>query len=203
MMVTTIVINNTITNMKYLIFSILFLGLISSCQNNATQTDSNSKSEKTTKKKPLSPPASSMAMIGSAHVHIDYSSPGVRGRTIFGELIPYNELWRAGANDATWIETNKDLEVGGQSLPAGKYGIFVIPNQDKWTIVFNTRWKQHGTDKYKEKEDVFRVDVVPTTLENLQEHLEYKVLKSDEQSGIISLAWEKTKVEIPFKIKSK
>ena len=187
--------------MKYLIFSILFLAIISSCQNNATQTNSKSVSEKTTKKKPLSPPESSMAMIGGAHVHIDYSSPGVRGRTIFGELIPYNELWRAGANDATWIETNKDLEVGGQSLPEGKYGIFVIPNKDKWTVIFNTRWEQHGTDKYNEKEDVFRVDVIPATLENLQEHLEYKVIKSDEQSGIISLAWEKTKVEILFKIK--
>ena len=184
-----------------LIFSILFLGLISSCQNNATQSNSNSEPKKAAKKKTLSPPASSMTMIGSAHVHIDYSSPGVRGRTIFGELIPYNKLWRAGANDATWIETNQDLEVGGQSLSAGKYGIFVIPNQDKWTVIFNTRWKQHGTDKYTEKEDVIRVDEVPTTLENLQEHLEYKVIKVDEQSGIISMAWEKTKVEIPFSLK--
>ena len=68
-------------------------------------------------------------------------------------------------------------------------------------MIFNTRWKQHGTDKYNEKEDVIRVDVMPTTLENLQEHLEYKVIKSDEQSGIISLAWEKTNVEIPFNLK--
>lgn len=204
-MVTTIVIINTITitNMKYLIFPILFLALISSCQNNATPTNSNSKSEKTTKKKPLSPPESSMAMIGDAHIHIDYSSPGVRGRTIFGELIPYNQLWRAGANDATWIETNKELEVSGQSLPEGKYGIFAIPNNEKWTIVFNTRWKQHGTDKYSEKEDVFRIEVTPSILENIQEHLKYQVSKTDEQSGIISLAWEKTKVEIPFKIKNK
>ena len=112
-----------------------------------------------------------------------------------------DRLWRAGANDATSIETNKDLEVGGQSLSAGKYGIFVIPNKDKWTVIFNTRWKQHGTDKYNEKEDVIRVDVMPTTLENLQEHLEYKVIKVDEQSGIISMAWEKTKVEIPFSLK--
>ena len=201
MTVTTMIYNNTIAKMKYLIFSILFLGLISSCQNNATSDNSNTAPEKAAKKKPLSPPASSMAMIGGAHIHIDYSSPGVRGRTIFGELIPYNKLWRAGANDATSIETNKDLEVGGQSLSAGKYGIFVIPNKDKWTVIFNTRWKQHGTDKYNEKEDVIRVDVMPTTLENLQEHLEYKVIKSDEQSGIISLAWEKTNVEIPFNLK--
>ena len=187
--------------MKYLIFSILILGLLATCQNNVTPSNADSVPEKVTKKKPLSPPQSSMAMIGNAHIHIDYSSPGVRGRTIFGDLIPFNELWRAGANDATWIETNKDLVVGGQSLPAGKYGIFVIPNDDNWTLIFNTRWKQHGTDKYSEKEDVLRVEVIPTTLENLQEHLEYLVIKSDEQSGIISLAWEKTKVELSFKIK--
>lgn len=186
--------------MKYLIFSILFLGLISSCQNKATSNNSNSAPEKTSMKKPLSPPASSMAMIGGAHIHIDYSSPGVRGRTIFGDLIPFNEIWRAGANDATWIETNKDLEIDGQILPAGKYGIFVIPNKEKWTIIFNTRWEQHGTDKYREKEDVFRIEATATTLENLQEHLEYQVVESDEKSGTISLAWEKTKVEILVKI---
>ena len=84
--------------MKYLIFPLLFLGLISSCQNNSKG-----------KKKSLSPSATAMAMVGDAHIHIDYSSPGVRGRTIFGELIPYGELWRAGANQATSIESNKDL----------------------------------------------------------------------------------------------
>jgi len=184
--------------LRYLVFIILMIGFI------ACGSDSNSKSDKdtVTKKKSLSPHETAMLMIGDTHIHIDYSSPGVRGRTIFGNLIPYNELWRAGANDATWIETNKDLEVGGQSLPEGKYGIFAIPNNEKWTIVFNTRWKQHGTDKYSEKEDVFRIEVTPSILENIQEHLKYQVSKTDEQSGIISLAWEKTKVGIPFKIKN-
>lgn len=166
-----------------------------------TQTNSNSElPEEVTKKKRLSPHKSSMAMISDAHIHIDYSSPGVRGRPIFGDLIPFNEIWRGGANDATWIETNKNLEIDGQILPAGKYGIFVIPNKEIWTIIFNTRWKQHGTDKYSEKEDVFRIEATATTLENLQEHLEYQVVKTDEKSGTISLAWEKSKVEIPFKI---
>ena len=175
--------------MKYLLFSILFLGLISSCNNDAKP-----------KKKPLSPHATTMAMIGDAHIHIDYSSPGVRGRTIFGELIPYGKLWRAGANNATWIESNKDLMINNQSLPAGKYGIFVIPNQDKWTIKINKNWDQHGTDKYKDSEDVLTTDALPQVLDKIKEHLEYQVIKKDKQSGVISLAWEKTKVEIPFKI---
>ncbi len=187
--------------MKYLIFSILFLGLVSSCENKTTSTSDNSTPIKETKKKPLSPPETAMAMVGDAHVHIDYSSPGVRGRTIFGDLIPFGKLWRAGANDATSIETNKDIIINGQTLPTGKYGFFVIPNQEKWTLIFNTRWDAHGADKYKEKEDVLRIDVVANTLKYTQEHLKYQVIKSDDTNGIISLAWEKTKVEIPFQVK--
>ncbi len=175
--------------MKYTFFSILFIGLMAGCTN-----------EPETKKKPLSPPATAMAMVGDAHIHIDYSSPGVRGRTIFGDLIPYGELWRAGANDATWIETNKDLMINGQVLPAGKYGIFAIPGKDEWTLIFNKTWDQHGTDKYKDSEDVLKIEMPPSKLEKLQEHLEYQVVKTDGQSGIISLAWEYSKVEAPFKI---
>jgi len=186
--------------MKYLIFPILFLGLISSCENKTTSTSDNSTPKKETKKKSLSPPETAMAMVGGAHVHIDYSSPGVRGRKIFGELIPFGKLWRAGANNATSIDTNKDLIINGQTLPAGKYGFFVIPNQGKWTLIFNTRWDVHGADKYKEKEDVLRMEVTPNTLENTQEHLKYQVVKSDDTNGVISLAWEKTKVEIPFQV---
>ena len=175
--------------MKYLICSLLFLGLIFSCQNNSKG-----------KKKALSPPATAMAMVGDAHIHIDYSSPGVRGRTIFGELIPYGELWRAGANQATFIETNKNLLINGQTLAAGKYALFAIPNKDKWTLIINKNWDQHGTDKYDVVDDVLKMEVQVAQTDNLQEHLEYQVTKTDNQSGIISLAWENSKIELPFKV---
>lgn len=184
--------------MKQIIFACFLIITALGCKNEATP--SNTTTEKPTKKKPLSPPATAMAMVGDAHIHIEYSSPGVRGRTIFGELIPYGKLWRAGANNATSIESNKDLIINGATLPAGKYGFFVIPNQEKWILIFNTRWNEHGTDKYKEAEDVLRVEVIPNKIENLQEHLEYQVSKSDEESGLISLKWEKTLVELPFKV---
>lgn len=187
--------------MKYLIFLILFPGLIFSCKNKTTSASDSSILKNEIKKKPLSPHETAMAMVGEAHVHINYSSPGVRGRTIFGELIPFGKLWRAGANDATSIETNKDLIINSKTLPKGKYGFFVIPNQDKWTLIFNTKWDVHGADKYYKKEDVLRTEVTPITLENIQEHLKYQVVKSDDSNGIISLAWEKTKVEIPFQVK--
>ncbi len=153
------------------------------------------------KKKPLSPHTSAMAMIGDAHIHFDYSSPGVRNRIIFGGLLPYNTVWQAGAHMATWMETNKDLGIAGKTLKAGKYGFFVIPNQEEWTIIFNTNWDQHGKDEYEEKDDVLRFKVTPKSSENIQEHLEYKIIKISDKSGTISLSWEKVTIDFPFEIK--
>ncbi|MCI5092692.1 DUF2911 domain-containing protein [Phaeodactylibacter sp.] len=181
--------------MRLLIISSLLLLTSFSCQNSAVNTTDTAPAEK-----PLSPHETAMIMIGDAHIHLDYSSPGVRGRTIFGELIPYGELWRAGANDATWIETNRDLLINNQVLPAGKYGFFVVPNTDKWTIVINQRWDQHGANKYQENEDVLRVDVKPVLLTEVKEHLIYELVQVSEDSGLLSLAWEKIRVELPFAV---
>lgn len=157
--------------------------------------------ENTTAKKPLSPHTSTMAMIGDAHINIDYSSPGVRGRIIFGGLLAYDQVWQAGAHMATWIETNKDLIIDSKALPAGKYGFFTIPSKDEWTVIFNSNWEQHGKDEYDEKDDVIRFKVKPLILEESIDHLEYKVNKIDDNNGSISLAWEKIKIEFPFQIK--
>lgn len=151
-------------------------------------------------KKILSPHTSSMAMIGGAHIHIDYSSPGVRGRIIFGGLLAYNQLWQAGAHKATWIETNKDLIIDGKILPIGKYGFFTIPSRDEWTVIFNSNWDQHGKDEYDEKNDVLRFKVKPKKLNKITEHLEYKVGKVSSNEGTISLAWEKVLVSFNFKL---
>ena len=95
---------------------------------------------KSVKKKVLSPHATAMTMIGDAHIHIDYSSPGVRNRIIFGGLLSYDAVWQEGAHNATWLETNKDLVIAGKTLTAGKYGFFIIPSKDEWTVIFNTNW---------------------------------------------------------------
>jgi hypothetical protein len=152
-------------------------------------------------KKPLSPHASTMAMIGDAHIHVDYSSPGVRNRIIFGGLLPNDVVWQAGAQSATWVETNKDLSIAGKELQAGKYGFFVIPNEKEWTIIFNSNWDQHGKDEYEEKDDVLRFKVMPTVSEDVQEHLEYTVEKTSDTTGKISMSWEKVTIEFPFAVK--
>jgi hypothetical protein len=143
-----------------------------------------------------------MAMIGDAHIHIDYSSPGVRNRIIFGGLVGYDQVWQAGAHMATWIETNKDLIINGETLPKGKYGFFTIPSKGDWTVMINKNWEQHGKDEYDEKDDVIRFKITPTLSEEITEHLEYKVNKIDDKSGTISMAWEKVKLEFPFAIKN-
>ncbi|MBE9489490.1 MAG: DUF2911 domain-containing protein [Bacteroidetes bacterium] len=197
--------------MKHLkIVSIAIILLVSGCKPEAKEKmDSKmnheehqtEKTKDTTKKKPLSPHTATMAMVGDAHIHIDYSSPGVRDRIIYGGLVSYDSIWQAGAHMATWIETNKDLLINGKTLPSGKYGFFTIPSKGNWVVIFNKNWEQHGKDEYDINDDVIRFNVTPLILDDITEHLEYKVTKTDEAEGIISLSWEKVTVSFPFKVK--
>ncbi|MEP6260957.1 MAG: DUF2911 domain-containing protein [Gillisia sp.] len=150
--------------------------------------------------KTLSPHTSTMAMINDAHIHVDYSSPSVRDRVIFGGLVGYNTVWQAGAHKATWIETNKDLMIEGKKLSAGKYGFFVIPGKEEWKVMFNTRWDQHGKDDFNEAENALSLAVIPEELENIQESLVYEITETTQKSGILILKWEKIKIEVPFEV---
>jgi hypothetical protein len=185
-------------------FAILFVSCKSQKKSEKKEIQNEQKANqklKSTKKKVLSPHATAMAMVGDAHIHIDYSSPGVRNRIIFGGLLAYDMVWQAGAHKATWIETNKDLIIEGKTLVAGKYGFFTIPSKDEWTLIFNTNWDQHGKDEYDAKEDVVRFKVKPIISENITEHLVYKVKKVNNGEGSISLAWEKVSLDFNFSIK--
>ena len=153
---------------------------------------------KSVKKKVLSPHATAMTMIGDAHIHMDYSSPGVRNRIIFGGLLSYDAVWQAGAHNATWLETDKDLVIAGKTLTAGKYGFFIIPSKDEWTVIFNTNWDQHGKDEYDTKDDVLRFKVKPMISETITEHLEYKVKKVNNNEGLIYFEWEKVSISFNF-----
>ena len=148
--------------------------------------------------KTMSPNKNAMAIVGDAHIHIEYSAPSVRGRIIYGGLLAYGEVWQSGAHNATWIETNKDIILNENLLKAGKYGFFTIPNKDKWTIIFNKNWNQHGKDEYNESEDVLRFDVTPKISEKITEQLIYKVERINDQEGTISLSWEKVLVKFSF-----
>ena len=150
-------------------------------------------------KPPASPPAKDTGKIGSANVTIDYSSPSVKGRQIFGGLVPYDKVWRAGANTATSLQTDKDLMIGGKKLPAGKYSLFAAPGEKEWTIILNSETGQWGIKRGGEAnrdpaKDVLTVKAVPRKSASMNEHLTYLV----NPDGIV-LQWEN--VEVPVAIK--
>jgi hypothetical protein len=135
--------------------------------------------------KPKSSPEKATGMINGATIQINYGSPSVRGRKIWGELVPFNEVWRAGANEATTFETDKDLTIEGSKLPAGKYSFFVIPNQNECVIIFNKEAKQWGAYKYNIKEDQLRVTVKQKAANSSTEKLVYTINAKD-----IVLSWD-------------
>lgn len=122
-----------------------------------------------------SPPKTAEGEINGANITINYSSPAVKGRTIWGDLVPMDEVWRAGANDATTFTTTKDIKVQGETLPEGTYSFFIIPGETESTFIFNKVAKQWGAFKYEESEDVLRVKVPSEQTSNLEERLVYEV----------------------------
>lgn len=108
-----------------------------------------------------SPLSSDSTLIDGIKISVHYSSPGVKKRKIWGELVPYDSIWRTGADKATYLEVDGDVLINGELLKKGKYAIFTIPRADSWTIIFNKDWNQWGAYNYEQSEDVLRVDVKP------------------------------------------
>ena len=147
----------------------------------------------------ISPKAKVEQVVGFTTVTVDYSRPGVKGREIWGGLVPYNVVWRAGANEATKITFSDNVLINGKSLKAGSYSFFTIPTKDKWTIIFNRVADQWGAFEYNEEEDVLRLQVKPETNSDCwQEWLAYTITKTSDKSAIVRLEWEKLK--IPFTV---
>jgi len=139
------------------------------------------------------------AIVNGDSLKINYHSPGVRKRIIWGGLVPYDEVWVTGAHDATTIEFPKPVVVNGKEMPAGKYAFFTIPEKNEWTIIINKNWKQHLATEYDEKEDVVRMKVKPKKNAHT-ERLQYFIEETKENSGKVSMAWERVKIEFNFSI---
>ena len=135
-----------------------------------------------------SPPATTTATIGGVTVTIQYSRPSVKGRPIFGGLVPYGEVWRTGANEATTFEVNKPVKINGQPLPAGRYALFTIPTATAWTVIFNKTPEQWGAFKYDEKQDALRVQVKPTKTAAPVEQFAISL----DKAGKVLMQWENT-----------
>ncbi|OYX15865.1 MAG: hypothetical protein B7Z16_12580 [Algoriphagus sp. 32-45-6] len=132
--------------------------------------------------------------VGDAHVSVYYHSPAVRSRVIWGGLVPFDEVWVAGAHSATSIEFSKAIEIEGTTIPKGKYAFFTIPGQERWTLILNK-----NADDYDQAEDIIRIEVTPETEMPLSERLTYTIEDKREGSGAIRMSWEKLSVSLPFK----
>lgn len=133
-----------------------------------------------------------------AYVKIVYSQPHKKGRAIFGSLVPYGQVWRLGANEATELTTTKDMLVNNKTLKAGTYSIFCIPEKDKWTIIINSDLGLWGAYNYNAKLDVMRFDI---SVQSLTTPYEAFTMVFDQKNDVamLNILWDTTKVSVPFK----
>jgi hypothetical protein len=171
-------------NASFIIFLLLLLNGNAFAQNNGVR---------------VSPKAAVLQIAGLTEVRIDYSRPGVKGREIWGELVPYDKVWRAGANEATKIIFSTDVKINGKELKAGSYSLFIIPTKNNWTIIFNKTADQWGAFEYNEAEDALRIEVTPVK-GIMKEWLAYTITKISKHSAMVQLEWEK--LVVPFTVDS-
>lgn len=146
----------------------------------------NSNAQTKNAKQLASPPAMVTKKIGQTTIKINYSQPSIKGRQIGVNLEPMEgKVWRAGANEATIFEVDKDVVIEGQPLPKGKYGFFILVNGEAWTLIFNKTWKQWGAFKYNQADDALRVSVMDHEVESFSEKLTYTI----GDDGTVSLLW--------------
>jgi hypothetical protein len=129
-------------------------------------------------------------------VQVDYSRPYKKGREIFGKLLPYGEVWRTGANEATIFETKQEIKVGDKTLKAGKYTLWTIPNADKWMVILNSETGQWGTN-YDEKKDVVRIEVPVGKTAEIMEQFKIDFAAAATGAEMI-LRWDNTEVKVPI-----
>lgn len=144
-----------------------------------------------------SPNATVTQTVGITEISIHYSRPGVKGRTIWGELVPYGEVWRTGANENTTIRFSTPVKVEGKELPAGLYGLQTIPTADQWTVIFSKDADQWGAFSYKPENDALRVEVKPQPAE-FRERMAFDIEDMTDTSAEVVMHWEKLKV--PFTV---
>ncbi len=145
-----------------------------------------------------SPHASVTQTVGVTDLAVDYSSPGVKGRAIFGGLLPWGKLWRAGANAATKLTVSRDVTVAGTPVKAGSYSIFAIPNEASWTLILNSN-ASASTDAYDAKLDVLRTDVKPAAIPR-RERLAFLFADATDDSVRLDLEWDETRVSLPIQV---
>lgn len=149
-----------------------------------------------------SPRKQAQATINGNTVMVDYGAPSMRGRKVMGELVPYTEWWRTGANEATAFETSTDLKVGDLLVPAGKYTLVTLPSATEWQLVFCKHLGQWGTERFA-AEDLGKVPMKKATLPAPQEQMSITFEHQTPTSVELHVRWETTDVSVPMTIVKK
>jgi len=147
-----------------------------------------------------SPKASLMQSVGITDITINYNRPGVKGRQIWGALVPYDKVWRTGANEATTIEFSDDVWINGNKLTKGLYSLHTIPTANQWTVIFNSVAQQWGSYSYDPAKDALRIQVTPQTAEH-REWLTFEIPEMTTDTAKVVVRWEK--IAVPFTIDTK
>lgn len=151
------------------------------------------------KKPPLSPPKTAEAVFGGQKITINYASPSMRGRKIMGELVPFDKVWRTGANAATTLITEADLDIGGLRVPKGTYTLYTLPGQSDWKLIVNKQNGQWGTE-YDEAQDLGRVKMQVKQVSPPIEMFVIALNKSNEKGGTLTMNWENTEASVAFTV---
>ncbi|WP_054558990.1 DUF2911 domain-containing protein [Croceitalea dokdonensis] len=146
---------------------------------------------------PLSPKGSISQVVGNTTISMVYELPAARGRTVFGELVPWGEVWRTGAGNCTKISFDKPVKVGGKNISSGIYALFTIPDKEQWTIIFNRDTTLYGAGFYDSKKDVVRFTVMPNTTERFYETLDFDI-EIIPNNAAVYISWANTQVSFPI-----
>jgi hypothetical protein len=149
-----------------------------------------------------SPGASVTQTVGLTEITVAYHRPAVAGRTVWGQLVPYGEPWRAGANENTTITFSTDVKIGGKPLRAGTYGLHMLPTAKDWTVMFSTMSLAWGSFTYDQKEDALRVTVTPRQTQTSEERLIYRFDDPSDTKATLVLAWEKLAVPVAIEVET-
>lgn len=149
-----------------------------------------------------SPKAKVEQRVGLSDLSVDYSSPGVKGRAIFGQFLPYGKPWRAGANAATKLTVSSDFVFGGKAVAAGSYALYAIPGKAEWTVALNSGTEAWGNDGYDVKKDVARISVKPQAIPT-RERLAYIFSDTTDDATRLDLEWEKVRLPIAIQVDTK
>jgi tetratricopeptide (TPR) repeat protein len=144
-----------------------------------------------------SPTQSVKQDFGISTIELNYSRPGMKGRKIFGDLVPYGKVWRTGANSATRLKFSDDVSIGGQVLKAGEYALYTVPNEKEWEIIINKGSANWGTD-YKQEDDIFRVKATSVKLDQPVETFTMQFANVKSGSADLQIMWDKTLVSVPI-----